>query len=246
MRRNSTGPIDRAWSLGREVGVRFDRHRNVFSTTPPGRAYTIGMNTAPLIAEIAALVAEPARAAMLSALLDGRALTAGELAYAARVTPQTASTHLGRRTETGLLSPTREGRHRYFRRASPKVVERVRDRSVGVEFGAPPVLPIVPRLDRTPAAPRRGTGSRVDQALFRSRLDRETEAQPRRDCHGVRRTRILGDVRGQCFRREWVCGNRRKGRLQRHRASFETRPPGAPPGHSPGVSRSWHSEMSSS
>jgi DNA-binding transcriptional ArsR family regulator len=78
------------------------------------------MNTAPLIAEIAALVAEPARAAMLSALLDGRALTAGELAYAARVTPQTASTHLARLTETGLLSPTR---HRYFRLASPKVVE---------------------------------------------------------------------------------------------------------------------------
>jgi DNA-binding transcriptional ArsR family regulator len=80
------------------------------------------MNTAPLIAEIAALVAEPARAAMLSALLDGRALTAGELAYAARVTPQTASTHLARLTEAGLLSPTRDGRHRYFRLTSPNVV----------------------------------------------------------------------------------------------------------------------------
>jgi DNA-binding transcriptional ArsR family regulator len=81
------------------------------------------MNTGPLIAEIAALVAEPARAAMLTALLDGRALTAGELAYAARVTPQTASTHLAKLTETGLLSPIRDGRHRYFRLASPKVVE---------------------------------------------------------------------------------------------------------------------------
>ena len=48
----------------------------------------------PLIAEIAGLVGEPARATMLSALLDGRALTATELAYAARVTPQTASTHV--------------------------------------------------------------------------------------------------------------------------------------------------------
>jgi DNA-binding transcriptional ArsR family regulator len=60
---------------------------------------------------------------MLSALLDGRALTASELAFAARVTPQTASTHLAKLTETGLLSVIREGRHRYFRLASPKVVE---------------------------------------------------------------------------------------------------------------------------
>src|SRR5215467_7488886 len=67
------------------------------------------MSTGPLIAEIAALVAEPARASMLSALLDGRALTAGELAYAARVTPQTGSAHLARLTEVGLLSPTWRG-----------------------------------------------------------------------------------------------------------------------------------------
>jgi DNA-binding transcriptional ArsR family regulator len=87
------------------------------------RAYIRDMSTGPLIAEIAALVAEPARASMLSASVDGRALTAGELAYAARVTPQTASTHLARLTEAGLLSPMREGRHRYFRLASPNVVE---------------------------------------------------------------------------------------------------------------------------
>ena len=81
------------------------------------------MITGPLIAEIAALVGEPARAIMLSALLDGRALTAGELAYAARVTPQTASTHLAKLTEAGLISALRDGRHRYFRLASAKVVE---------------------------------------------------------------------------------------------------------------------------
>jgi DNA-binding transcriptional ArsR family regulator len=60
---------------------------------------------------------------MLSALLDGRALTASELAFAARITPQTASTHLAKLTEAGLLSVIRDGRHRYFRLASPKVVE---------------------------------------------------------------------------------------------------------------------------
>ena len=81
------------------------------------------MNTGPLIAEIAGLVGEPARATMLSALLDGRALTATELAYAARVTPQTASTHLAKLTDAELLTSIRNGRHRYFRLASPKVVE---------------------------------------------------------------------------------------------------------------------------
>jgi DNA-binding transcriptional ArsR family regulator len=81
------------------------------------------MNTAPLIAEIAGLVGDPARAAMLTALLDGRALTATELALAARITPQTASTHLAKLTEAGLLAAVRDGRHRYFRLASPKVVE---------------------------------------------------------------------------------------------------------------------------
>src|SRR3984893_2323664 len=80
------------------------------------------MITGRLIAEIAALVGEPAIAAILSALLDGRALPAHELAFAARVTPQTASTHLAKLTEAGLLTLLRQGRHRYFRLASPKVV----------------------------------------------------------------------------------------------------------------------------
>jgi DNA-binding transcriptional ArsR family regulator len=79
--------------------------------------------TGPLIAEIAGLVGEPARATMLSALLDGRALTATELACAARVTPQTASTHLAKLAEAGLIAPTRDGRYRYFRLASPRVAE---------------------------------------------------------------------------------------------------------------------------
>ena len=60
---------------------------------------------------------------MLSALLDGRALTATELAYAARVTPQTASTHLAKLAEAGLIAPTRDGRYRYFRLASARVAE---------------------------------------------------------------------------------------------------------------------------
>jgi DNA-binding transcriptional ArsR family regulator len=81
------------------------------------------MNSGPLIAEIAALVSEPARATMLTALLEGRALTATELASAARITPQTASSHLAKLTEAGLLTALKDGRYRYFQLASPKVFE---------------------------------------------------------------------------------------------------------------------------
>ena len=83
------------------------------------------MITGPIIAETAALVGDPARATMLSALLDGRALTASELASAARITPQTASTHLAKMTEAGLLAVAREGRYRHFRLASPTVAAMI-------------------------------------------------------------------------------------------------------------------------
>jgi len=83
------------------------------------------MITGAIIAEIAALVGDPARATIVSALLDGRALTASELAVAARITPQTASTHLAKLTEAGLLSVVRAGRHRYFRLASPTVADMI-------------------------------------------------------------------------------------------------------------------------
>jgi Helix-turn-helix domain len=72
-------------------------------------AITQFMRTGPRMAEIAALVGDPARANMLSALLDGRALTASGLAYAAHVTPQTASTHLSKLTE-GVCRPDRRAR----------------------------------------------------------------------------------------------------------------------------------------
>src|SRR5262245_49405893 len=62
---------------------------------------------------------------MVSALLDGRPLTASELAAAARITPQTASTHLAKLTGAGLLSVVREGRHRHFQLASQAVVEMI-------------------------------------------------------------------------------------------------------------------------
>jgi DNA-binding transcriptional ArsR family regulator len=73
------------------------------------------------MAEIAALVGDPGRANMLSALMDGRALTATELAFAAGVSPQTASGHLAKLTAAHLLSITTRGRYRYYRIATPLV-----------------------------------------------------------------------------------------------------------------------------
>lgn len=67
------------------------------------------------LAELASLIAEPARARMLTALTGGIALTATELAIEAGVTPSTASSHLAKLTAANLLATERQGRHRYFR-----------------------------------------------------------------------------------------------------------------------------------
>lgn len=75
------------------------------------------------LASVAALIGDPARANILNALLDGRSLTAKELAFAARVSPQTTSGHLAKLTDAGLLACAQQGRHRYFRLASPLVAQ---------------------------------------------------------------------------------------------------------------------------
>lgn len=73
------------------------------------------------VARIASLIGEPARTAMLLQLMDGRALTANELARAAGVSPATASRHLALMVEGELLQVTAIGRHRYHRIASAQV-----------------------------------------------------------------------------------------------------------------------------
>ncbi len=75
----------------------------------------------PNIAEIAALIGDPARTNILAALMDGRALTATELSYVARVSPQTTSGHLAKLTMANLLTVTKQGRHRYYCIASPLI-----------------------------------------------------------------------------------------------------------------------------
>lgn len=79
------------------------------------------------LASVAALLGDPARAAMLQAMMDGRALTATELAGAAGITPQTASSHLARLTDSGLLAMEKQGRHRYHRLATPAMARLIED-----------------------------------------------------------------------------------------------------------------------
>jgi len=90
---------------------------------------------------------------MVSALLDGRALTASELALAAQIRPQTASTHLAKLTEAGLLSVVRSGRHRHFRLASPTVVDMI-DRIVAVALAKRPRYRPLSRQARALSAAR--------------------------------------------------------------------------------------------
>jgi DNA-binding transcriptional ArsR family regulator len=81
------------------------------------------MRNGPVIAPVAALIGDPARANMLTALMDGRALTVSELAQTAGVTLQTASGHLAKLDTAGLVVAERQGRHRYFRLSGPDVAQ---------------------------------------------------------------------------------------------------------------------------
>ncbi|TPK20842.1 winged helix-turn-helix transcriptional regulator [Mesorhizobium sp. B2-5-9] len=79
------------------------------------------MREGPDIARIASLVGDPARANMLNALMGGTALTASELALEAGVSLPTASSHLSKLMEGGLLTLASQGRHRYYGLAGPQV-----------------------------------------------------------------------------------------------------------------------------
>jgi DNA-binding transcriptional ArsR family regulator len=103
------------------------------------------------VARIASLVGEPARTAMLVALMDGRALTAHELAATGNVTAATASRHLSLMVESGLLRVERQGRHRYHRLASREVAG---------------VLEGIMQLAVRAAAPRTATGPRDASMRF--------------------------------------------------------------------------------
>ncbi len=79
------------------------------------------MRGEPELALVATLIGDPSRAAMLTVLVDGRILPAGELAAAAGLSLSGASAHLARLVQGSLLAMEREGRHRYYRIAGPQV-----------------------------------------------------------------------------------------------------------------------------
>jgi len=93
-------------------------------------------------AEIAALAGNPARAAMLHALLDGRALTANELARVAGVTPQTGSGHLAGLVRADLVRVRKQGRHRYHRLASASVAHMLESIMLVAADAKPAAVPI--------------------------------------------------------------------------------------------------------
>jgi DNA-binding transcriptional ArsR family regulator len=81
------------------------------------------MKDGPDIARMASLIGDPGRANILTALMSGKALTASELAREAGVTPQTASSHLRKLLEGGLISLRHQGRHRYYALAGEDVAQ---------------------------------------------------------------------------------------------------------------------------
>lgn len=97
------------------------------------------------IATVAALLGEPARANIMSALMSGQALTAGELARSSGVTAQTTSGHLSRLAEAELIVPERQGRHRYYRLASAEVAQMVETLSIVASMGPKRHHPLGPR-----------------------------------------------------------------------------------------------------
>jgi DNA-binding transcriptional ArsR family regulator len=81
------------------------------------------MRDGPDIARVGALLGDPARTHMLTALMGGVALTAGELAREAGVTPQTASWHLAQLADGGLVQPRKQGRCVYYALAGAEIAD---------------------------------------------------------------------------------------------------------------------------
>jgi DNA-binding transcriptional ArsR family regulator len=83
------------------------------------------MNDEPDLSRLARTIGDPTRIQMLALLMEGRALTAKELAYGTEIKPATATAHLRQLLEDKLLDMTTQGRHKYFRLASPEVARLI-------------------------------------------------------------------------------------------------------------------------
>lgn len=98
------------------------------------------MVESPNIAALAAPLADPARARMVLALMDGRARTVGELGAAAGLSKAGASEHAARLLEAGLLRAEKQGRHKYLALAGPEVA-RLIEAMMALASAAPTRLP---------------------------------------------------------------------------------------------------------
>ena len=95
----------------------------------------------PQLAAVAQLVADPGGANILSTLMDGRALTATELAGVAGVTPQTASSHLAKLVKHELLTVQKRGPRRFYRLATPLVAQMLEGIMTVAATGQPGLRP---------------------------------------------------------------------------------------------------------
>ena len=106
------------------------------------------MNEPDVVARVAGLLADPARAQILLTLVDGSMRPAGELAFAANISPQSASAHLAKLVEGGLLALQPQGRHRYFQISGPEVASAVESLS-SLSMALPPRRPIDPAIPKS-------------------------------------------------------------------------------------------------
>lgn len=112
------------------------------------------MEYAPAISQLAGLLADPGRAAMLWALMDGSARPAGELAAIAGLSASSTSGHLARLSEGGLLAVESRGRNRYYRLAAPEIGVAIEALATASLASQPPRLRAVPVSRATPPALR--------------------------------------------------------------------------------------------
>ena len=112
------------------------------------------MEYAPGISQLAGLLADPGRAAMLWALMDGSARPAGELALIAGLSASSTSGHLARLSEGGLLAVETRGRNRYYRLAAPEIGVAIEALATASLASQPPRLRAVPVSRSAPAALR--------------------------------------------------------------------------------------------
>jgi DNA-binding transcriptional ArsR family regulator len=158
---------------------------------------------APDLAQVAALFADASRARMVSALADGRALPASVLAAESAVAPSTASGHLARLVDAGVLEVERSGRHRYYRLAGPQIAA-----AVEALAAIAPQLPVTSLRDSTRAAAMRRARTCYDHlagrfgvALFAALVDRGAFVRTDGGRGGARRPvdRLAAPVRAHPF-----------------------------------------------